>query len=187
MCVTSLLCGPHFLAIRYLASRLLCTQSESKVANRCNLSRLKPSRDRRTFQDFNPPPATRHPSPVTRHPPSAEKSCRSTEARPELRVTVDRQRHGLRLKLLTLGVGDSLLLPLFSYCVNVSNNADARRCSYFELRLPVGSSKLPWTRSPYNPVPTGVFSLSNMAAAEGQHSLTQVERPSYLRSDFVNV
>ena len=36
----------------------------------------------------------------------------STKARPELRVTVDRQRHGLRLKLLTLGVGDSLFLPL---------------------------------------------------------------------------
>ena len=30
------------------------------------------------------------------------------------------EQHGLRLKLLTLGVGDSLLLPLFSYCVNYS-------------------------------------------------------------------
>ena len=30
------------------------------------------------------------------------------------------ERHGLRLKLLTLGVGDSLLLPLFSYCVDYS-------------------------------------------------------------------
>ena len=45
----------------------------------------------------------------------------STEARPELRVTVGRKRHGRRLKLLTLGVGDSLLLPLFSYCLSVSN------------------------------------------------------------------
>ena len=27
----------------------------------------------------------------------------------------ERERHGLRLKLLTLGVGDSLLLPLFSF------------------------------------------------------------------------
>ena len=43
-------------SIRDLASRRLCTESESKVANLCNLSRLKPS----------------------------------TEARPELRVTVDR-------------------------------------------------------------------------------------------------
>ena len=64
------------LSIRYLASRLLCTESESKVANLCNLSRLKPS----------------------------------TEALPELRVT----SHGLRLKLLTFGVGDSLLLPFTS-------------------------------------------------------------------------
>ena len=34
-----------------------------------------------------------------------------------------------------------------------------------------------------------IFSLSNMAAADrpGQHSLTSVERPSCLRSDFVNV
>ena len=31
------------LYIRYLASRRLCTKSESKVANLCNLSRLKPS------------------------------------------------------------------------------------------------------------------------------------------------
>ena len=66
------------LSTCYLALRLLCTESESKVANLCNLSCLKPS----------------------------------TEARPELRVTVERQQHGLRLKLLTLGVGDSLMLPL---------------------------------------------------------------------------
>ena len=32
----------------------------------------------------------------------------------ELRVTVETQRHGLRLKLLTLGVGESLLLELTS-------------------------------------------------------------------------
>ena len=44
------------LSIRYFASRLLCTESESKVTNLCNLSRLKPL----------------------------------TEARDELRVTVDR-------------------------------------------------------------------------------------------------
>ena len=31
------------LSILYLASRLLCTESESKVANLCNLCRLKPS------------------------------------------------------------------------------------------------------------------------------------------------
>ena len=31
------------------------------------------------------------------------------------KVTVERWRHGLGLKLLTLGVGDSLLFPLFSF------------------------------------------------------------------------
>ena len=88
------------------------------------------------------------------------------------RLIVERWRHGLRLKLITLGVGDSLLLPLTSIpekenngskrlspTPSVSNlslrpcrylstvccmaldvtqqSADARRCSYFELGLPV--------------------------------------------------
>ena len=63
----------------------------------------------------------------------------STEPRPELRVTVERQRHVLRLKLLILGVGDSLLLPLFCIYVNGSkglsptlsvSNLSLRPCRY---------------------------------------------------------
>ena len=72
------------------------TESESKAANLCNLSCLKPS----------------------------------TEARPELRVTVERQRHGLRLKLLTLGVpidvnGSKRLSPTPSV-----NNLSLRPCRF---------------------------------------------------------
>ena len=41
----------------------------------------------------------------------------STEPWLKLCVTVERKRRGLRLKLLTLGVGDSLLLPLTSISI----------------------------------------------------------------------
>ena len=66
----------------------------------------------------------------------------STEPRLELRVTVERQRHGLRLKLLTLGVGDNLLLPWTSIPKKQNNgskrlsptpsvsNLSLRPCSY---------------------------------------------------------
>ena len=68
------------LSICYLAFKQLCTESKSKVANLCNLSRLKPL----------------------------------TEPWLAFHVTIERWRHGLRLKLLTLGVGDNVLLALTS-------------------------------------------------------------------------
>ena len=71
-----------------LLPRRLYTERESKVANLCKPSRLKPS----------------------------------TEPRPDLRVTIERQRQGPRLKLLSLGVGDSLLLPFTS----IQNNGSKR-------------------------------------------------------------
>ena len=69
------------VSIGDLASRRICTESESKVANLCNLSRLNPS----------------------------------TEPRFDLRVTVERQRHGLTQITHTRGGRQSLAPVVFFY------------------------------------------------------------------------